>query len=1125
MNEDSNPSGSTQNNDRETTDISRKESETDGESGRGDRQSRETPASNEASGDAERSGPVELNRRDTLRAIASASLLPGIAATATQAAAESGTIVDSEDSSAVSVTGTWPTSTYNSNYIGSNYRSDDNSGKGSKSVQYTPDLPNDGPYNIFLYWNSSSGRATAAPVDIDYDGGSTTVTVDQTEHGGQWNHIGTHPFTSGTGESVTIRNDGTSEYVIADAVNFARALLDSEDSSGVSITGSWTNSTFSPGYEGDNYKHDNNGGKGDKAVAYDPTIPEPGSYEVYLKWTDGDNRASNVPVEIAGDCTKTVTIDQTKNGGQWNSIGNFRLDANSTITIKNDGTDGYVIADAVKVIPISVGSSAVPDIYVNQAGYDKGRPKRFTAPDVADGTSFEIRTNCDTVYQGTISDKVGDFTDFEPEGPGPFTVTLEKDGVTIESPDFRIDDHETQLTNYKRALEFMTGCRTEQGDYSALPSDPNDYFAGAGRALGWLDENEYSMVLSGLADLYMANPEGMEDIRLEDGDEPDDLDEYDPYTYTNMPTSVPDDTPEVVRLLWWGAHVYLKADVNYSILKSDLAAFLRVYPEVSEWIPQSLYDDVYDHLFPIWTQSTGERHYEEDWASVDHDKDLTTTYTQRGTSKGDFPVGFSVRGNLDMYEVAKREGRNDAQIYLDAAVEQVEWIVNNVDVTDDRFHKGLRMSEHPTVTGVVRLLKNYPDEVPSGTQTWLTDWAAQMNSLSDNLWDFRKSRSDRWIVHYDENDNEVEYNEPGNVMGFPAPALAAANAMDEYGDSSNATDLRRNAQAHVDNAFGRNPPGRPFGHRANQAEYGYDGVERAWFEEDYGAYGLNWPVPGAMDGSPPAAQYPHDPDADEGYTESWVAFQSAWNTALAWLSYDDSDIEIVDSNGEEIQSVSASETITVRLNTATTSDTADIQLTVGSQSNKQITLARESTESAWFETDVDLANQGAEDGDDVVVKYASGVFSTVDTVSVGDGSPSTVVVDNKDSGATFVGNWPSSTFEDEYVGDDYQHDDNSGKGEKTATFTPGLDAAGEYDIYAYWNNSEVEEDGRATDVHMDINYDGGSDTVTVDQTQNGGQWNKLGTYSFTSGTGESVTIRNDGTSDYIVADAVKFVPV
>ena len=295
---------------------------------------------------------VSLDRRETLKTIAGTTVLPGFVATAGQVAAESDTIVDNEDSNGVSVTGTWPTSTYNSNYVGSNYRHDDNSGKGSKSVAYTPDLPSDGPYNVFLYWNSSSNRATSVPVDIDYDGGSATATVDQTSNGGQWNHIGTHQFTSGTGERVAVRTDGTNDYVVADAVRFARATLDSDDSTGVSITGTWTTSTYDSGYKGDNYKHDGDSRKGDRSVQYSPEIPAEGEYTVSIWYTDGNNRATNTKIDVGGkNSTYTETVDQTQNGSQWVTLGTYTLDSTATVTIRNGNTDGYVVADAVKFVP------------------------------------------------------------------------------------------------------------------------------------------------------------------------------------------------------------------------------------------------------------------------------------------------------------------------------------------------------------------------------------------------------------------------------------------------------------------------------------------------------------------------------------------------------------------------------------------------------------------------------------------------------------------------------------------------------------------------------------------------------------------------------------------------------
>jgi len=49
-------------------------------------------------------------------------------------------------------------------------------------------------------------------------------------------------------------------------------------------------------------------------------------------------------------------------------------------------------------------------------------------------------------------------------------------------------------------------------------------------------------------------------------------------------------------------------------------------------------------------------------------------------------------------------------------------------------------------------------------------------------------------------------------------------------------------------------------------------------------------------------------------------------------------------------------------------------------------------------------------------------------------------------------------------------------------------------------------------------------TVSVDMVGTGGQWVSLGTYAFDALGSESVTIRTDGTTSYVAADAMKWVP-
>jgi hyaluronate lyase len=68
---------------------------------------------------------------------------------------------------------------------------------------------------------------------------------------------------------------------------------------------------------------------------------------------------------------------------------------------------------------------------------------------------------------------------------------------------------------------------------------------------------------------------------------------------------------------------------------------------------------------------------------------------------------------------------------------------------------------------------------------------------------------------------------------------------------------------------------------------------------------------------------------------------------------------------------------------------------------------------------------------------------------------------------------------------------------------------------------------RASNAPYTIYYDGGSQTVPVDQSTTGlggGKWNLLGTYTFAAGTSGYIQLSNNA-NNYVVADAIKLVPV
>lgn len=127
------------------------------------------------------------------------------------------------------------------------------------------------------------------------------------------------------------------------------------DDTQAEATGLWIPSTYSRPYVQSGYRHDGNTEKGCRSLRFTPRLPRPGRYEVRLAYLALPNRASNTPVTIRTlRGNQTVRLDQRSRpviDGLFASLGVFDLDTNSTITIANHGTDGYVVVDALQLLP------------------------------------------------------------------------------------------------------------------------------------------------------------------------------------------------------------------------------------------------------------------------------------------------------------------------------------------------------------------------------------------------------------------------------------------------------------------------------------------------------------------------------------------------------------------------------------------------------------------------------------------------------------------------------------------------------------------------------------------------------------------------------------------------------
>lgn len=108
---------------------------------------------------------------------------------------------------------------------------------------------------------------------------------------------------------------------------------------------------------GSGYLHDNDARNGQYSITYTPTIPTEGPYKVFISAPRHPNRASRVPVavEVEGQTPIITRVSQRGAVGDdpFILVGIFELPAGARtrITVGNEGTDGYVVADGIWLVP------------------------------------------------------------------------------------------------------------------------------------------------------------------------------------------------------------------------------------------------------------------------------------------------------------------------------------------------------------------------------------------------------------------------------------------------------------------------------------------------------------------------------------------------------------------------------------------------------------------------------------------------------------------------------------------------------------------------------------------------------------------------------------------------------
>ncbi len=132
-----------------------------------------------------------------------------------------------------------------------------------------------------------------------------------------------------------------------------------------------------------------------------------------------------------------------------------------------------------------------------------------------------------------------------------------------------------------------------------------------------------------------------------------------------------------------------------------------------------------------------------------------------------------------------------------------------------------------------------------------------------------------------------------------------------------------------------------------------------------------------------------------------------------------------------------------------------------------------------------------------------------------------IIVD--DSEAQKVGTWKQSTSYAPYIGVGYLSDNDEGKGEKTATFTPKIPKTGRYEVRVAFNGGrDRAESATVTILHADGEEVKGIKMKT--DGLKGLQFASIGTYRFEANGQGFVLISNANSQGYVTVDAVQFLP-
>ncbi len=186
---------------------------------------------------------------------------------------------------------------------------------------------------MYARWPADPANATNAPYTVHYAGGITSVTMNQTQNGGDWNLLGTFTLDPALNPKVVL-SDQANGVVVADAVLVVPS------------------------------------GTGSDRVTYTPTLPSAETVDIYAKWTETGTRSQEVTYTIHhSGGSSDIQVNQQQPSAGWYHLGMYTMSPGQNHRVEVYGAlEGETVADAIRFVSSGVSAPGISYVHADHLG-------------------------------------------------------------------------------------------------------------------------------------------------------------------------------------------------------------------------------------------------------------------------------------------------------------------------------------------------------------------------------------------------------------------------------------------------------------------------------------------------------------------------------------------------------------------------------------------------------------------------------------------------------------------------------------------------------------------------------------------------------------------------------------